>query len=488
MNMLSPETPVALNAALKIWPVILSGGSGSRLWPLSRASYPKQLLSLLPPHTMLQATALRATPGDVFQSPVVVAGEDHRFLIREQLAYAKADAAAIILEPEGRNTAPAIALAALWLEAHDPDAPMLVMPSDHVVTQQAEFQQAIAFAAPAARAGKIVTFGIRPESPETGYGYIHMGDALDAMPGNRQVRGFVEKPDLATAQAYVSSRAYAWNSGIFMFTPRTYLTELAVHAPAIAEAVRAAFEAAKIDGVFVRPDTASFQNSPNISIDYAIAERSERMCVVQVSMGWSDVGSWEALWQIGDKNEAGNVAAGDVVAIDTSNSLMRVEGGPTIAALGLEDMVVVSTRDAVLVAPRSRAQEVKAVVDRLKADGRSEVVFHAIVHRPWGSYQTTDLGDRFQTKRIVVKPGQKLSLQMHHHRSEHWIVVSGTAKVVVGTEEVLLQENQSTYIPAGTSHRLENPGKIPLHLIEVQCGPYLGEDDIVRFEDSYGRA
>jgi len=488
MNMVSAEAPVAAGVRLKSRPVILSGGAGTRLWPLSRSFYPKQLLALQTAATMLQATAQRTHDAARFAAPLVVCGEDHRFLIAEQLAACDATPDVILLEPEGRNTAPAIALAALWLVASHPDEPMLIMPSDHVIADQPAFAAAVSLAEAAARKGHIVTFGITPTAPETGYGYIRMGAPLADSDGVRAVEAFVEKPDLDTARAYLAAGTYVWNSGIFMMTPRTCLDELARHAPAVKAAAEAAMQDARADGLFLRPGAGAFRGAPNISIDYAVAEKSDRVCVVPVDMGWSDVGSWEALWQIGQRDGAGNVASGDVLAVDSHNNLMRVEGGPTVAAVGVNDMVIVSTRDAVLVAPRERAQDVKTIVDRLKADGRQEHIFHAVVHRPWGTYQSVDAGERFQTKRIVVKPGAQLSLQMHHHRSEHWIVVSGSARVTVGDQIILLQENQSTYIPAGTLHRLENPGKIPLHLIEVQCGPYLGEDDIVRFEDSYGRA
>jgi mannose-1-phosphate guanylyltransferase / mannose-6-phosphate isomerase len=471
----------------KIWPVILSGGSGTRLWPMSRSLYPKQLLPLTGADTMLQATALRTPSGPLFHAPLVVAGEDHRFLIKGQLETIKLNAAAILLEPQGRNTAPAVAIAALHVLKSDADALMLVMPSDHVIADVSAFHRAIDAAHSAAHAGKFVTFGIQPSAPETGYGYIEMGAAMDGGAAHAVVR-FVEKPDAATAASYLAGGKHVWNGGIFFFSARAYIEALAVHAPDILSACTAAMDAATVDGLFIRPDAAAFASAPNISIDYAVMEKTELAAVVPVSMGWSDVGSWAALWEIGSKDENGNAAIGDVIAVDSTNNLMRVEGGPAIATVGVEDLVIVSTRDAVMIAPRNRAQDVKKIVDTLKASGRDEGHTPAVVNRPWGTYQTTDSGNRFQTKRIVVNPGGQLSLQMHHHRSEHWIVVSGTAKVTNGEKIILLQENESTYIPAGTSHRLENPGKVPLHLIEVQCGSYLGEDDIVRFEDSYGRA
>jgi mannose-1-phosphate guanylyltransferase / mannose-6-phosphate isomerase len=471
----------------KIWPVLLSGGSGTRLWPLSRTQYPKQLLSLAQETTMLQATALRAKDSAHFHPPVVVAGEDHRFLIKDQLEQIALAPQAILLEPAGRNTAPAIALAAHWLLARDPEAVLLIMPSDHVIQNEPAFIEAVATVLPAVQKGALATFGIKPDKAETGYGYIEQGAALPDFPQVYQVARFIEKPKLASAQGYVAQGGYAWNAGIFLMRAADLLAELALHAPEVAQACTQAMAQVRQDGVFVRPHAPAFLACPSISIDYAVMEPTSKACIMPVDMGWSDLGAWDALWAIGDKDAQGNLLSGDVLALGCDNSLLRQEEGPMIAGLGLNDMIVVSTKDAVLVAPRTHVQEVKTLVEALKAQGRDLYQFHSVVHRPWGTYQTTDKGARFQTKRIVVKPGERLSLQMHHHRAEHWIVVSGTAKVTVGEQILLLQENQSTYIPAGTTHRLENPGKIPLHLIEVQCGGYLGEDDIVRFEDSYGR-
>jgi mannose-1-phosphate guanylyltransferase / mannose-6-phosphate isomerase len=474
-------------SANKIWPVILSGGAGTRLWPLSRALYPKQLLPLAAAETMLQATARRAADGAQFEAPLVVCGEDHRFLIKAQLEAIKLDACAILLEPQGRNTAPAVAIAALHLLAQDAGALMLVMPSDHVIADVAAFHRAIFAARAAAQSGKLVTFGISPSAPETGYGYIEIGKQHASGAGVHHVTRFVEKPDSATAAGYLASGTYAWNGGIFFFTARAYIDALRQYAPEILQACETSMADAVQDSAFVRPAEGAFAQAPSISIDYAVMEKTDQAVVVPVQMGWSDVGSWTALWEIGDKDAHGNAILGDVVAVESRNNLMRVEGGPAIATVGVEDMIIVSTPDAVMVAPKSRAQDVKKIVDVLKAAGRDEGHLPAVVHRPWGTYQTTDSGPGFQTKRITVNPGAQLSLQLHHHRSEHWIVVRGTAMVTNGDQQILLRENQSTYIPVGTKHRLENPGKVPLHLIEVQCGVYLGEDDIVRFEDSYGR-
>lgn len=470
---------------MSLYPIVLSGGSGTRLWPLSRPHYPKQLLSLASEATMLQATVARSAT-DHF-SPVIVTGEEHRFHIVDQLKAIGVSPAAILLEPEPRNTAAAIALAAEALMATDSDAVMLVMPSDHVILDEAAFHDAVRKGLSAAKAGLIVTFGITPVRPETGYGYIEAAQALGGLPGVHSVARFTEKPDGDTAQAYVAGGKHYWNSGIFLFMARAYLQELELHAPAVAENCRAAMTSAVTDGHFVRPNRDDFIASTNISIDHAVMERTDKAAVVPVAMGWSDLGSWDSVWEIGDKDQNGNIAKGDVVAIDSHNSLFRSENGPAIAALGVSDLVVVSARDVVLILPRDRAQDVRQIVDVIGASGRADAL-HAVTHRPWGTYETTDRGDRFQTKRIVVKPGQKLSLQMHHHRAEHWIVVSGTARVTINDDVFLLQENQSTYVPAGATHRLENPGQISLHLIEVQCGPYLGEDDIVRIEDNYGRA
>ncbi len=469
-----------------IYPVILSGGVGSRLWPLSRALYPKQLLPLASERSMLQETALRVADSQRFAAPVIVANDDHRFIIAEQLRQIDVTPASIILEPEGRNTAPAVALAALYLSKTAPDALMLVIPSDHVIEKIDAFNEALASGAAAATAGRLVTFGITPSHPETGYGYIAAGAALPASPGVSAVTRFVEKPDLKTAESYLASGDYYWNAGIFLLRADLYLEELERHAPDVLAAVKLSFESAAADLSFLRPNRDAFKASPNISIDYAVMERTAAAAVVPVDMAWNDVGSWSALWDIGQKDATGNVIKGDVIAFDSHNSYLRTEG-PAVATVGVDNIVVVATPDAVMVADRNKVQNIKQVVDELAKRKRSEHISHTVVYRPWGSYQTADSGDRFQVKRLVVKPGEKLSLQKHMHRAEHWVVVQGTAKVTRDDETIMLHENQSTYIPIGAVHRLENPGKIPLYIIEVQSGGYLGEDDIVRFDDTYGR-
>ncbi|MBB4264891.1 mannose-1-phosphate guanylyltransferase/mannose-6-phosphate isomerase [Roseospira visakhapatnamensis] len=471
--------------AAPLYPVILSGGAGTRLWPMSRALYPKQFLPLAGPDTMLQATARRvAGPG--FAAPLVICNEDHRFLVAEQVRAAGLTPGGILLEPEGRNTAPAATVAALSVARADPDGVVLLMPSDHVIADVTAFHESVAMAARAARQGLLVTFGITPEHPETGYGYIRAGAPLEGVPGVHHVARFIEKPDQATADGYLTEGGYLWNGGIFAFTAGTFLEEMARLHPDTVTAARVALDEAAGDLDFVRLAAAPFAGTVALSIDHAVMEHTERAAVVPVSMGWNDVGAWGALWDIGHHDDAGNVLVGDVLADETRDSYIRSEG-PLVTVVGLTDAVVVATDDAVLVAPRDQATKVKEIVARLGAAGRPEGRLHPTVYRPWGSFRGIDHGERFQVKQIVVNPGARLSLQMHHHRAEHWIVVEGTARVTRGQESFLLHENQSTFIPLGTMHRLENPGKLPLRIIEVQSGPYLGEDDIVRLDDTYGR-
>jgi mannose-1-phosphate guanylyltransferase / mannose-6-phosphate isomerase len=468
-----------------IRPLILSGGGGTRLWPLSRAGNPKQFQPILGDESLLQATAQRCR-GGLFHPPMISTGEEQRFFVTDQLEEVGVVPDAILLEPVPRNTAPAIAAAAYWAIAAGEDDPLLVMPSDHLIEDRAAFHAAIDAALPAALEGKLLTFGIRPTSPHTGYGYIQAAANDDGL-AVRRVERFVEKPSVGLARKFVDDGSYYWNSGIFLFRPSAYVRELALHAPDVAEQVKRAMSEATIDGLFVRPDSEAFAASPNISIDYAVMEHSGQVLVVPVSFAWSDVGSWEAVRELLENDEDGNVLKGDVLTVDVRESLIRSDADVTVAAIGLERILCVITHDAAIIAPLDRAQEVKQVVEELRERGDPKADEPARVYRPWGSYQTMDRGDRFQTKRIIVKPGGKLSLQKHRHRSEHWIVVNGTAEVTVGDRTWLLQENESTYIPAGTTHRLANPGEVPLHLIEVQCGSYLGEDDIVRLDDVYGR-
>lgn len=476
--------------------VIMAGGSGSRLWPLSRALYPKQFLPLASDQTMLQATLARID-GLCDGAPTVICNEEHRFIVAEQLR-GQAQSGSIILEPAGRNTAPAIALAALEALTEDEGPLLLVLAADHVIEDSAQFQQVVRAAMPLAEQGKLVTFGIVATGPETGYGYIRRGAPISASSGLSESTGyaveqFVEKPDLATATGYVDSGEYYWNSGMFLFKASRYLDALREFRPDILAACEQAMAVTHQDMDFVRVDKAAFLACPDESVDYAVMEPlcsapgGDSVVVMPLDAGWSDVGSWSSLWEVNAKDAQGNVTHGDTMLHSTESCLVH-GSHRLVATLGLKDMIVVETKDAVLVAARDSVQDVKHLVNRLKAEGRSEHQLHREVYRPWGKYDSIDSGERYQVKCITVKPGEKLSIQMHHHRAEHWIVVSGTARVRRGDEEQLLTENQSIYIPIGAVHSLENPGKIPLELIEVQSGSYLGEDDIVRFEDRYGRA
>ena len=465
-------------------PVVLSGGVGSRLWPVSREMHPKQFLPLAGELSMLQDTLHRTGDLDAV-APVVVCNEEHRFMVAEQLRQVDLQASALILEPEGRNTAPAVALAALQVVADDPDAVLLVLPADHVIQNVPAFASAVSEALPLAQQGRLMTFGVVPNAPETGYGYIKCGESLGG--DLFGLERFVEKPDLATAQSYVDSGNYLWNSGMFLLGAATYLDQLAIHAPQMLEQCKAAMAGSTRDMDFIRPETAAFLASASDSIDYAVMEKTDLGGVVALDCGWSDVGAWSALWEVAVRDEQGNASQGDVIAQDSIDCYFRSDSR-LIAAVGVKNLVVVETPDAVLVADRDKVQDVKAIVNRLKAEERPEAHLHQRVYRPWGSYESLVVADRFQVKRIVVNPGQTLSLQMHHHRAEHWIVVAGTAEVTCEDKVFMLGEDESTYIPLGHKHRLANPGRIPLELIEVQSGTYLGEDDIVRFEDVYGRS
>lgn len=468
---------------LSITPVVLSGGSGSRLWPSSRSQYPKQFLKLVSDNSMLQETVLRLCGLPSLAAPIVVANNDHRFLVAEQLQACELDTGSIILEPAARNTAPAIALAAIALGAEE-DTIMLVLPADHIVDDQEAFYAAIELGRTQAENGKLVTFGIVPSSPQTGYGYIHAGEEHE--PGVFDVSRFVEKPDLSTAQSYIADGSYSWNSGIFMFKPSVYLQELNSSHPEIVKACEKALSAANNDLDFIRVDADSFKECPSDSIDYAVMEHTKNAVVIPMSVGWNDIGSWSALWEQLDKDENGNVLKGDVMVDGVSNSLV-ISDKKLIACVGVEDVILVETDDSILLVNKDRVQDVKSVVNRLIEAKRPESQLHRKVYRPWGFYDSIENAEGFQVKRLVVYPGAQLSLQMHHHRAEHWVVVKGTAEVVNGDKKLLLRVNESTYIPIGAQHQLSNPGKLRLELIEVQSGDYLGEDDIVRFEDIYGR-
>ncbi|MFK7978035.1 MAG: mannose-1-phosphate guanylyltransferase/mannose-6-phosphate isomerase [Halioglobus sp.] len=465
-------------------PVLLSGGVGSRLWPVSRETHPKQFLPLASDLTMLQET-LKRTSGLQAADPIVVCNEEHRFMVAEQLRQLKLEAGGLILEPEGRNTAPAVALAALRAVAHDSDAVMLVLPADHLIENVSAFVEAVGKALPQAQDGRLMTFGVVPTAAETGYGYIKCGASVSE--DLFELERFVEKPDEKTAQSYLDAGGYLWNSGMFLLRAATYLEQLGELAPDMLAACEKAMAGSNADMDFVRPDAQAFAACPSDSIDYAVMEKTKVGGVVSLDCGWSDVGAWSALWEVAEQDEDGNASTGDVLLNDCRNSYFRSDSR-LVAATGVENLVVVETADAILVADREQVQGVKDIVNKLRDQDRTEATLHRRVYRPWGSYESLITSERFQVKQIVVNPGQTLSLQMHHHRAEHWIVVNGTAEVTCGEKVFMLKEDESTYIPLGYKHRLANPGQIPLELIEVQSGAYLGEDDIVRFEDVYGRS
>ncbi|MDV6227659.1 mannose-1-phosphate guanylyltransferase/mannose-6-phosphate isomerase [Nitratireductor aquimarinus] len=465
-------------------PVIMAGGMGTRLWPVSREHYPKQFCALVGDSTMLQQT-MRRLDGIGAATPLTVCNEEHRFLAAEQLRQAGVENAPILLEPVGRNTAPAITLAALQATANGADPLLLVMPADHLIQNVPAFHEGLSRAKALAEEGWLVTFGIVPTCPETGFGYIRRGKKIGD--SGFAVASFEEKPDLETAKAYLKEGACDWNSGMFLFRASVYLDAMHKHAPAILEACRAAMTGVESDAYFLRPERAAFEACPSDSIDYALMEKTDRAAVVPLDAGWNDIGSWSAIWEAQDRDADGNALIGDVLQVASKNSIVSAQKR-LVAIVGVEDLVVVETADAVLVAKRDAVQHVKEIVSQLKSADRTEHVDHRRVYRPWGDYDSIDFGNRYQVKRITVKPGAKLSVQKHHHRAEHWVVVRGTARVLKGEDTIMLTENQSTYIPLGEIHALENPGKIPLELIEVQSGSYLGEDDIVRLEDRYGRA
>lgn len=471
-----------------IVPVILAGGSGTRLWPLSREMYPKQLINIIGEKTMLQETLARLSGLEDIGNPIVICNDNHRFMVAEQLREIKITAESILLEPVGRNTAPALAIAALRMLSQGLDPLLLVLPADHIIKDVPVFHDALSSGESFSKAGYLITFGIVPEFAETGYGYIRKGDQLNGS-GNTEVvkiAEFVEKPDKKTAEAYVKSGFYCWNSGMFMFKASHVIKALKKYAPEIVDACERALHSGKEDLDFFRLDAEAFETCPSESIDYALMEKTDRGAMVSLRAGWDDLGSWAALWKAGEKDQNGNVTQGDVLTHDVKNSYLKATHR-MIAAVGLENHIVIETSDAVLISPLDRVQEVKQLVDQLRSDKRPEAILHRKVYRPWGVYEGIDISGRFQVKRITVKPGRILSLQKHFHRAEHWIVVKGTAIVTKGEDTFLLKEDASTYIPLGETHRLENPGKIDLELIEVQSGSYLGEDDIVRFEDVYGR-
>ena len=481
---------------LTVLPVIMAGGSGTRLWPLSRALNPKQFLPLVDDNTLLQSTIARMDGLDKHNihcaDPIVICNEEHRFIVAEQFRQIKQNTEAIILEPVGRNTAPAIALAALHATENNNDPILLVLAADHLISELDSFQEAISQATMFASEGELVTFGIQADKPETGYGYIKQGECCSVSFSGNEAKGyvidrFVEKPNEDLAKQYVESKEYLWNSGMFVFKASRYLEEIRKHRPDILDACKTSIAGAKNDLEFTRLDAQAFAACPDDSVDYAVMEKTERAIVVPMSAGWSDLGSWSSLWDVQDKDENGNVTHGDVLTHKSEDCYAYSESR-LISLLGTKNLVVVETKDAILVADKNEVQEVKSIVSQLKSEERDEWKLAREVYRPWGKYDSVDNGVRHQVKRITVNPGAKLSVQMHYHRAEHWIVVSGTAKVTIGEETVIVSENESTYIPVGVIHSLENPGSIPLELIEVQSGSYLGEDDIVRFEDKYGRS
>lgn len=471
----------------KVHPVILSGGSGTRLWPMSRAHYPKQLLPLTGDKTMLQQTALRFADLDQFEPPTVIANDQHRFIVAEQLQEIGFQWNDLILEPVGRNTAPAAAIAALRLAERDPDALMLLLPSDHVIGDLAAFHAALDTARSAAQAGWLTTFGMEPTRPETGYGYIQRGETVDGVDQAFAVASFIEKPNVDRALELIDRGDVYWNSGMFLFSASQYLDELREYRPEILEASQQALSHAADDLDFLRLDKAALEACPADSIDYAVMENTKHAAVIPARIGWNDVGAWQALWDISEKDDDGNVLIGDAVTAHSNDCYIRANDHQMIAAIGVSNLTIVATTDAVLVTDNEHSQKVKDIVDHLRSDDRPETLHHKRVYRPWGSYEDIDEEARFRVKRIVVQPQAVLSLQRHQHRSEHWVVVKGTARVRCGGDEFLVNENQSTYIPKQTIHRLENVGEEPLHLIEVQVGDYVGEDDIERLEDTYGR-
>lgn len=463
-------------------PVIMSGGSGTRLWPLSRQARPKQFLALTSEYSLLQETINRLA-GLAITDPIMICNEEHRFLVAEQLRQLQ-QRATIILEPAARNTAPAVALAALQVSQQNPEAVLLVLAADHLIPQVEVFQEAVKQALELAKQGHLVTFGIVPSSAETGYGYIEQGEQLAS--NSYHIKQFIEKPEQAVAEQYFQAGNYYWNSGMFMFTAKAYLAELEKYRPDIYQACKQAMQSPKADMDFIRIAKQEFLSCPADSIDYAVMEKTQQAVMVTLDAGWTDIGSWSALWEVTEKDQQGNCLKGDVLAEQTSDTLVYANNR-LVTTLGVNNLIIVETKDAVLVAAKDKIQQVKNIVNRLQQAGRAEVVQHSEVHRPWGFYDCIDIGERYQVKRITVKPGAKLSLQKHHHRAEHWIIVKGTAKITKGNESYLLTEDQSTYISIGEIHSLENPGKISLELIEVQSGAYLGEDDIIRLEDKYGR-